>query len=170
MFSLQTLTYTAIYNESPLELKSKLIDKILSEMPLEDILSRPPIISKIKDNICTTIDRCAPKRDEQEMNKVKQLIHQSSDSLMMKCMFSLLYDKAYTLLNNLSMLSPSKWKKFVMEDGKMIILRKNQAATDATDFDFHRDIVDSKFDTSQLFLGGEEWWNCTYDPRIFDAA
>ena len=165
MFSLQTLTYTAIYNESPLELKSKLIDKILSEMPLEDILFRPPVISKIKDNICKTIDVMV--HNEQEMNKVKQIIYQSSDPIMMKCMFAC--DKSYTLMSNLSQISPSRWKNFVMEDGKMIILRKNQELPNATDFDFHRDIIDSKFDTSQLFLGEEEWWNCIeYEPRDFN--
>ena len=143
--SLQVLSLSKLYENATLEEKTKLLTGLMGSMKIEDILYQPVIMNKIKESITETV--VSKLGNNTRANMISICLKQMDDN---ECLWSF-FSNTQGLKDCVKYQYPNHWINYYMDGESMVVLSKyNTTDKEVFPFDFQRDIIDSKYNTSKL--------------------
>lgn len=153
-----------LYKDSPNSQKLQVAKCIMSNIPVTDFLNSSLVVTNLKLYICQHLDnvfnndsRILVKKDQ---DLLKYLIingEYTFNELTMFCDYGYIEDLCRYR-------HPSEWTRYCIIDNQMVILSKYDNDPRAKEFNFQRDIVESKFPISKL---KRKWPSCRI-PTTYD--
>ena len=145
-YSLQSLSLSKLYENASPEDKLKLLDKLMESVELDDILCGSVMTDKIKEDVIKLITLTLGNNIRSNM--INACIRQMKDEDQMLLYLYICKD---SLKDMIKYQHPRAWIKYYMEGETMVVLREHDRTDKETcPFNFQRDIIDSKFNTSKL--------------------